>query len=377
MVPAERIRIEDALHQVGLATDEIDLVVNCHLHFDHIGGNPSLGGRPIYCQGIELDTARTTDYTAPQLVDFAGARYELLDGEAQIAAGVHVIPTPGHVDGHQSVVFECDDGSIVLAGQSHDTASAWSADALAARAPALGHEQPLPPASPWMSRLLEFDPSGSSSPTTPRSGSREGGPADLIPALRVRHAARTGMLGRMSLDPAVTNPGHYKVVFENDKVRVLEYTDQPGDKTKPHEHPDSVMYTLSSFRRRLVMADMEREVELAAGTVGWLPAQRHHGENIGETPTHAIFVELKPARGREKTSGSEPAAPDARYPVTLAGRQSAALDRRVLAGVVAEPPGRGDVREHHAGAADVADAALNHAVADLAGLHLGDAWAIR
>ena len=153
-----RIRIEDALHRVGLETDDIDLVVNCHLHFDHIGGNPSLAGRPIFCQRVELDTARTTDYTAPQLVDFAGARYELLDGEAEIGPGVHVIPTPGHVDGHQSVAFECADGSIVLAGQSHDTASAWSADVLAARAAELGHEEPLPSASPWMSRLLALDP---------------------------------------------------------------------------------------------------------------------------------------------------------------------------------------------------------------------------
>jgi hypothetical protein len=97
----------------------------------------------------------------------------------------------------------------------------------------------------------------------------------------------------MSSDPAVTNPEHYKVIFQNDKVRVLEYNDQPGDKTTPHEHPDSVMYTLSSFRRRLVSGDMQREVELGSGTVGWLPAQQHHGENIGETPTHVIFVELK------------------------------------------------------------------------------------
>jgi hypothetical protein len=111
----------------------------------------------------------------------------------------------------------------------------------------------------------------------------------------------------MSLDPAVTNPEHYKVVFENDRVRVLEYTDQPGDRTTPHEHPDSVMYTLSTFRRRLVLADMEREVELEAGTVGWLPAQQHHGENIGETPTHAIFVELKAASDPGEASGSDSA----------------------------------------------------------------------
>ncbi len=97
----------------------------------------------------------------------------------------------------------------------------------------------------------------------------------------------------MSLDPAETNPQHYKVIFENDKVRVLEYADQPGDKTTPHEHPDSVMYTLSTFRRRLVSGEQQREVEIHSGTVGWLPAQQHHGENIGDTPTHVIFVELK------------------------------------------------------------------------------------
>ena len=92
----------------------------------------------------------------------------------------------------------------------------------------------------------------------------------------------------MSLDPAETNPDHYKVIFENERVRVLEYMDQPGTITTPHVHPDSVMYTLSSFRRRLVQGDAKREVELQAGTVGWLPAQQHHGENIGKTPTHAI-----------------------------------------------------------------------------------------
>jgi hypothetical protein len=101
----------------------------------------------------------------------------------------------------------------------------------------------------------------------------------------------------MSLDPAVSNPEHYKVVFENERVRVLEYNDEPGEQTTPHLHPDSVMYTLSSFRRRLVSGDTQREVELSAGTVGWLPAQEHHGENIGETPTHVIFVELKDGVG--------------------------------------------------------------------------------
>ena len=153
-----RVPLEDALRAVSLTVDDVDLVVNCHLHFDHIGGNPLLVGRPIFCQRNELDAAHTTDYTVPALVDFDGVRYELLDGEAEIAPGVHVVPTPGHVDGHQSVVLVCEDGSLVLAGQAHDSASQWSADVLAARAPSLGHRPPLPTPSSWMDRLLRFDP---------------------------------------------------------------------------------------------------------------------------------------------------------------------------------------------------------------------------
>jgi N-acyl homoserine lactone hydrolase len=153
-----RVSVDEALGTVGLTTDDVGLVVNCHLHFDHIGGNPRFAGRPLFCQRTELETARAGDYTVPELVDFAGASYDVLDGEAEIVPGVHVIPTPGHVAGHQSVVVVCDDGSVVLAGQAHDTASQWSADVLAARAGELGHRPPLPEPSPWLARILELDP---------------------------------------------------------------------------------------------------------------------------------------------------------------------------------------------------------------------------
>jgi hypothetical protein len=100
----------------------------------------------------------------------------------------------------------------------------------------------------------------------------------------------------MSMDPVVTNPDHYTVVFENERVRVLEYRDRPGDETTPHEHPDSVMYTLSSFQRRLhSLGGASRDVELPAGLTGWLPAQQHSGHNIGATDAHVMFVELKNA----------------------------------------------------------------------------------
>jgi hypothetical protein len=95
------------------------------------------------------------------------------------------------------------------------------------------------------------------------------------------------------LDPTATNPDAYRVLFENARVRVLEYRDEPGHRTTPHRHPDSVMVTLSDFRRLLGSGDREAEVELPSGAARWLGAQEHYGQNFGETPTHCIFVELK------------------------------------------------------------------------------------
>lgn len=110
----------------------------------------------------------------------------------------------------------------------------------------------------------------------------------------------------MSNDPAVSNSDLYKVVLENERVRVLEYTDRPGDHTTPHNHPDSVMITLSAFDRRLILGDQSREVSLTAHQAMWLPAQMHAGENTGNSDTHTSFVELKEPTSTAGTAG-EPA----------------------------------------------------------------------
>ncbi|MEV4510976.1 cytoplasmic protein [Dactylosporangium sp. NPDC049525] len=94
-------------------------------------------------------------------------------------------------------------------------------------------------------------------------------------------------------DPVVTDPALYSVLFENDRVRVLQYRDRPGDATHPHRHPDSVMVTLSAFSRRVVAGDRQVEIELPAAHARWVGAQEHAGENIGTTESHAVFIELK------------------------------------------------------------------------------------
>lgn len=109
-------------------------------------------------------------------------------------------------------------------------------------------------------------------------------------------------------DPVATNPEFYSVAFENDRVRVLRYHDHPGDQTRPHEHPDSVMITASTFDRRLHHSGQSVAVTIPAGEVRWLDAQEHWGENIGTTDTVTFFIELKEP-GAPREPGRSPLGP--------------------------------------------------------------------
>jgi len=97
-----------------------------------------------------------------------------------------------------------------------------------------------------------------------------------------------------SRDPVVTDGDKYRIVLENDRVRVLEYRDSPGDRTSPHHHSDFVLCSLSAFRRRFVLADGREAVrDVQPGQVVFNSAQSHIGENVGSTDTHVWIIELK------------------------------------------------------------------------------------
>lgn len=108
-------------------------------------------------------------------------------------------------------------------------------------------------------------------------------------------------------DPAVTNPDKYIVILENERTRVLEYRDHPGEKTTLHSHPDSVLYALGAFQRRLTFSDGASQIrEFKTGDVVFLPAQAHIGENIGKTDTRVLLVEFKePRRSATKDAASK------------------------------------------------------------------------
>ena len=82
-------------------------------------------GRPIFAQEREFRMVHEPDYTVPEWIDVPGLSYELLDGEAGIAPGLRLIPTPGHTQGHQSLVVETDGGTVVLAGQAVQSIAEW------------------------------------------------------------------------------------------------------------------------------------------------------------------------------------------------------------------------------------------------------------
>lgn len=95
-------------------------------------------------------------------------------------------------------------------------------------------------------------------------------------------------------DPVVTDSDKYKVVFENEHVRVLDYQDKPGEKTNKHRHPAFVLYALSPFKRHIHLESGKVIVrEFKTGDIIWSEEQIHIGENVGETDSHALIVELK------------------------------------------------------------------------------------
>lgn len=97
--------------------------------------------------------------------------------------------------------------------------------------------------------------------------------------------------------PIDTDGDKYKVVLENDQVRVLEYRDLPGGITHQHRHPAFVLYAVGPFKRKIVLPDGKVLMrEFKAGDVMYSAEQVHVGENVGTTPTHVIMVELKSAR---------------------------------------------------------------------------------
>ncbi len=95
-------------------------------------------------------------------------------------------------------------------------------------------------------------------------------------------------------DPVKVDPKHYKVISENDRVRVLRFHYGPHEKSVMHSHPELVATFLVDGRAKFTMPDgTSQERAMKAGEAMWMPAETHLPENLGDTPIEGILVELK------------------------------------------------------------------------------------
>ena len=100
----------------------------------------------------------------------------------------------------------------------------------------------------------------------------------------------------MAQDPVPLYPENYRVLLENDRVRVLDFQLKKGAKEKFHSHPAAVTYVLASFKIRFTFPDGSTRIrEAKAGDVFYSDALTHASENIGETDAHGLLIEMKSA----------------------------------------------------------------------------------
>ncbi len=135
-----RTALEAGIRAAGFSLDDVTLVINTHLHFDHAGGNtftdaagevrPSFPNARHVVQKGEHDWAtHTNERTAASYFDrnwapiAAAGRLDLIEGEREVLPGLRVILTPGHVPFHQSVLIDGGEETACFLGDICPTAA--------------------------------------------------------------------------------------------------------------------------------------------------------------------------------------------------------------------------------------------------------------
>ena len=106
------------------------------------------------------------------------------------------------------------------------------------------------------------------------------------------------------VDGLVSSPDNFKLLLENDQVRVLQYTLPPGGRDHWHTHPPRVGHVLSGAKIRVTHADgSQKDYDEKTGDTYWGEfSPLHDTQNIGATPYVALLVEVKGAPGATATA---------------------------------------------------------------------------
>jgi beta-alanine degradation protein BauB len=95
------------------------------------------------------------------------------------------------------------------------------------------------------------------------------------------------------MDPLMAASNVYKLLNENDKVRVLKTSFKPNAVAKMHHHPNHVVYALTGGKISLTSGGKTQEMEIKEGQVIFLDAQEHEAKNVGNTTLDLLVIELK------------------------------------------------------------------------------------
>lgn len=94
-------------------------------------------------------------------------------------------------------------------------------------------------------------------------------------------------------DPLVAASNVYKLINENDRMRVLRVTFRPGDTAKMHYHPQHVVYVLKGGTVNLTTGGKTQQMDLQEGKAVFLDAQDHEVSNVDKSVVDLLVVELK------------------------------------------------------------------------------------
>jgi 4-pyridoxolactonase len=111
--------IPEQLKLCGHSPGDVTVMVNSHLHFDHVGGNRFIKPERTILHTRELAQGRNFEpferlgYSDGQW-DHPEANFETIDGDREIAKGLHLFETPGHTIGHYSLLVDRANGAPFL-----------------------------------------------------------------------------------------------------------------------------------------------------------------------------------------------------------------------------------------------------------------------
>jgi Zn-dependent hydrolases, including glyoxylases len=137
LIQTEDMQPTNAVRNLGVAPEDISIIVNTHLHWDHCSNNDKFPNAKIYVQKRELQFAVNpipTQYTYYESTEIGMTppwtrgmdRFIIVDGDYHLCDGIDLLLTPGHTPGFQCVSVNTTDGRFLIVSDCFGIRESWS-----------------------------------------------------------------------------------------------------------------------------------------------------------------------------------------------------------------------------------------------------------